>query len=107
MLKEEFKNQIVEGIKAGRLVPCGVVGGEVYGKLYWTVENDEVTKKIFSVDDEQPEFRFGISIGAIEEYSEKDFSELSDVEVKRTMLDIVDDYGVDDWYDQYQESLED
>lgn len=25
-------------------------------------------------------------------------------DVKQAMLDVVDEYGVDDWYDQYQEA---
>ncbi|CDR75513.1 hypothetical protein [Lactobacillus delbrueckii] len=60
----------------------------------------------FYVDDEQPELRFGVSISDIENYTEKEFGDLSEDEVKQAMLNIVDEYGVDDWYDQYQESLE-
>lgn len=109
MTKEEFEAQIVNGIKAGRLDPCnGVEFGEIYSDLpqyYWCVEGDEVTEESpFYVDDEQPEFRFGISIADIEGYAEKEISELSDEEVKQTMLDIIDEYGVDDWFDQYQEA---
>lgn len=112
LTKEEFKDQIVGGIKAGRLDPCnGVEFGEIYTDLpqyYWTVENDEVTEESpFYVDDEQSAFRFGVSIADVENVTEKDFGELSDDDVKQAMLDIVDDYGVDDWYDQYQDSLED
>ncbi|MCT3465871.1 hypothetical protein EFR21_01455, partial [Lactobacillus delbrueckii subsp. bulgaricus] len=64
----------------------------------------------FYTDDEQPKFRFGVSISDIENFTEKEFSETSgpsDDEIKQAMLDIVDEYGVDDWYDQYLESLED
>lgn len=108
LTKEEFKNQIIEGIKAGQLDPCnGVEFGEIYTDLpqyYWTVENGKVTEESpLYVDDEQPEFRFGVTISDIENYTEKDFGELSDDEVKQAMLDIVDEYGADDWYDQYQQ----
>lgn len=109
MTKEQFKNSIIDGIKAGRLDACnGVEFGEIYTDLpqyYWTVENDEVTEESpFYVDDEQPAFRFGVSIADIENVTEKDFGELSDSEVKQAMLDIIDEYGVDDWYNQYQEA---
>ena len=112
MTKEEFLKQIVEGIKAGRLDPCNVVEfGEIdtnRPQYYWTVENGKVTEESpFYVDDEQPEFRFGVTISDIENYTEKDFGELSDDEVKQAMLDIVDEFGVDSWYNEYQESLED
>lgn len=112
MTKEDFLKQIVEGIKAGRLDPCnGVDFGEIYSDLpqyYWTVEHDQVVEESpFYVDDEQPEFRFGVTIDDIESYAEKDFGELSEDEVKQAMLGIIDDYGVDDWYNEYQESLED
>lgn len=108
LTKEEFKNQIIEGIKAGHLDPCnGVEFGEIYSNLpqyYWTAEGGHVVEESpFYVDDEQPEFRFGVTISDIENYTEKDFGDLSDAEVKQAMLDIVDEYGVDDWYDQYQE----
>ena len=111
LTKKDFETQIVEGIKAGSLDPCnGVEFGEIYSDLpqyYWTVENDEVTEESpFYVDDEQPAFRFGISVGSIEGYVEKDFDELSEGDIKRAMLDIVDEFGVDDWFDQYQQSLE-
>ena len=34
LTKKEFKNQIVDGIKAGRLDPCnGVEFGEIYSDL--------------------------------------------------------------------------
>lgn len=111
MTKEEFKKSIIDGIKAGRLDPCnGVEFGEIYTDLpqyYWCVEGDEVTEESpFYVDNEQPKFRFGVTVADIESFTEKDFGELSDDEVKQAMLDIVDEYGVDDWYDQYQQSLE-
>ena len=111
MTKETFKASIIDGIKAERLDPCnGAEFGEIYTNLpqyYWTVENGKVTEESpFYVDDEQPEFRFGISIADIENFTEKDFGELSDEEIKQAMLDIVEEFGVDDWYDQYQESLE-
>lgn len=109
MTKEEFLKQIVEGIKAGRLDPCnGVDFGEIYSDLpqyYWTVENGKVTEESpFYVDDEQPKFRFGLTVADVEGYYGKDFGELSDDEVKQAMLDIVDEFGVDDWYNEYQEA---
>ncbi len=109
MTKEQFKRSIVDGIKAGRLDACnGVEFGEIYTNLpqyYWTVENDEATEESpFYVDDEQSAFRFGVSIADVENVTEKDFGELSDSEVKQAMLDIIDEYGVDDWYNQYQEA---
>ena len=109
LTKEEFKNQIIEGIKAGQLDPCnGVEFGEIYSDLpqyYWTVESGQVVEESpFYVADEQPEFRFGISISAIEDYTGKDFRELSDDEIKQALLDIIDEYGTDDWYDEYQEA---
>lgn len=111
LTKEELKSSIIDGIKAGSLDPCNdVMFGEIYSDLpqyYWTVENDEVTEESpFYVDDKQSEFRFGISIGAIEGYVEKDFDELSEDDIKQAMLDIVDEFGVDNWFDQYQQSLE-
>lgn len=112
MTKEGFKASIVDGIKTGRLDPCnGVEFGEIYTdhpQYYWTVEDDQVVEESpFYVDDEQPKLRFGVTVADVENYTEKDFGELSTDEVKRAMLGIIDDYGVDDWYDQYQESLED
>ncbi len=112
MTKEQFKNSIIDGIKAGRLDPCnGVEFGEIdtnRPQYYWTVEHGQVVEESpFYVDDEQPAFRFGVSIADIENVTEKYFGELSEDDIKQAMLDIVDDYGVDDWYDQYQESLED
>lgn len=111
MTKEEFKAQIVDGIKAGRLDPCNdVMFGEIYTDLpqyYWTVEDGNVVEESpFYVDDKQPKFRFGVTVADIENFTEKDFGELSDDEVKQAILDIVDECGVDDWYEQYQESLE-
>ncbi|WP_201336129.1 hypothetical protein [Lactobacillus nasalidis] len=108
MTKEQFKASIIDGIKAGRLDACnGVEFGEVYTNLpqyYWCVKGDEVTEDSpLYVDNEQPKLRFGVTVADIEDYTVKDFEELSDSEVKQAMLDIVNDYGVDDWYDQYQE----
>ena len=108
MTKEEFKKSIIDGIKAGRLDPCNDVEfGEIYTDLpqyYWTVEDGEVVEESpFYVDDKQSECRFGVSISDIENFTEKDFGELSDDEIKQAMLEIVDEYGVDDWYNQYQE----
>ena len=110
LAKEEFLKQIIEGIKAGRLDPCNdVMFGEIdtnRPQYYWTVENGQVVEESpFYVDDEQPEFRFGVSIADVENVTEKDFGELSDREVKQAMLDVVGEYGVDDWYDQYQQEV--
>ncbi len=112
MTKEEFLKQIVEGIKAGRLDPCNEVEfGEIdtnRPQYYWTVEHDQVVEgSPYYVDQDQSGFHFGITIDDIESYAEKGFDELSEDEVKQAMLGIIDDYGIDDWYDQYQESLED
>lgn len=111
LTKEDFKSQIIEGIKAGRLDPCnGVEFGEIYTDLpqyYWTVEDGQVVEESpYYVDDEQPKFRFGVSISDVENYTEKDFGELPEDDIKQAMLDIVGEYGVDDWYDEYQQSLE-
>ncbi|MBT9018621.1 hypothetical protein BTI91_04265 [Lactobacillus delbrueckii subsp. bulgaricus] len=108
LTKEELKDQIVDGIKAGRLDPCnGVEFGDIYSDLpqyYWCIEDGEVTEESpFYADNEQPKFRFGVTVADIENFTEKGFGELSDDEVKQAMLDIVDESGVDDWYDQYQE----
>lgn len=106
MTKEQFKNSIVDGIKAGRLDPCNGVefGGEIYTNLpqyYWTVEDGQVVEESpFYTDDEQPKFRFGVTVADVENYTEKDFGELSDNEVKQALLDIIDEYGVDDWYQE-------
>lgn len=112
MTKEQFKSSIIDGIKAGRLDPCnGVEFGDVYTYLplyYWTVEGDQVVEELPFLTDAK--FRFGISVSDIENFTEREFSETSgpsDDEIKQAMLDIVDEYGVDDWYDQYLESLED
>ena len=108
MTKEEFEKQIIDGIKAGRLDPCnGVEFVEIYTSLpqyYWTVEDGRVVEESpFYVDGKQSEVRFGVSVSDIENFTEKDFGELSDDEIKQALLDIVDEYGVDDWYDQYRE----
>lgn len=107
----EFEKQIIEGIKAGRLDPCnGVEFGEIYTDLpqyYWTVKDGQVVEgSPYYVDDEQPKFHFGITVADVEGYTEKVLGELSDDDVKQAMLDIVDEFGVDDWYDEYQQSLE-
>ena len=109
LTKEELKDQIVDGIKAERLDPCnGLEFGEVYTNLpqyYWTVEDGQVVEESpFYVDDEQPKFRFGVTVADIENYTEKGFGELPDDEVKQAMLDIIDEFGVDDWFYQYQEA---
>lgn len=108
MTKEEFLKQIIDGIKAGRLDPCnGVEFGEVYTDLpqyYWTVEDCQVVEESpFYTDDEQPKFRFGVTVADVENFTEKDFGELSDDEIKQAMLDIASEYDVDDWYDEYQQ----
>lgn len=112
LTKEEFLKQIVDGIKAGRLDPCNdVMFGEIdtnRPQYYWHVVDDQVVEgSPYYVDEDQSGFHFGISIGSIESYTEKGFDELSENEVKQAMLGIIEDYDVDDWYDQYQESLED
>lgn len=109
MIKKDFKEQIVEGIKAGHLDPCnGAEFGEIYTDLpqyYWTVKDGQVVEgSPYYVDDEQPKFHFGITVADVEGYTEKEIGELSDDEIKQAMLDIVDEFGVDDWYDQYQEA---
>jgi hypothetical protein len=111
MTKEEFEKQIIDGIKAGRLDPCNdVLFGEIYTdrpQYYWTVEDGQVTEESpFYTDDEQKKLRFGVSISDVENYTEKDFGELSADEVKQAMLGIIDEFGVNDWYDEYQQSLE-
>lgn len=108
LTKERFKKSIIDGIKAGRLDPCnGAEFGEIYTDLpqyYWTMKDGQVVEESpFYVDDEQPKFRFGVTVTDIESFTEKDFGELSADEVKQSMLDIIDEYGVDDWYDQYQQ----
>lgn len=109
LAKQEFEKQIIDGIKAGRLDPCNSVDfGEIYSDLpqyYWHVVDDQVVEgSPYYVDEDQNGFHFGVSISDIEGYAERDFSELSDDEIKRVMLDIIDDYGVDDWYSEYQEA---
>lgn len=109
MDKNEFEKQIIDGIKSGCLDPCNdVMFGEIdtnRPQYYWTVEDGQVVEESpFYVGGEHRVFRFGISIADIENVTEKDFGELSDDEIKQAMLDIIDDYGVDDWYDQYQEA---
>jgi hypothetical protein len=104
--KEQFKNSIIDGIKAGRLDPCnGVEFGEIYTnrpQYYWTVEHDQVVEgSPYYVDQDQSGFHFGVTIDDIENYTEKGFDELSEDEVKQAMLGIIEDYGVDDWYDLY------
>lgn len=111
LTKEDFENQIVEGIKDGRLDPCnGVEFGEIYTDLpqyYWCVEGGEVTEESpFYTDDEQPKLRFGVTVADIENFTDKEIGDLSEDDIKQAMLDIVDEFGVDDWYDQYQQSLE-
>lgn len=105
LTKDEFKAQIVEGIKAGRLDPCNdVMFGEIYTDLpryYWRVVNDQVVEgSPYYVDEDQSGFHFGISISAVESYTEKEIGELSEDDIKQAMLDIIDEYGVDDWYQE-------
>lgn len=109
MLKEDFKKSIIDGIKAGRLDPCnGVEFGEIETnrpQYYWHVVDGQVVEgSPYYVDDEQPKFHFGITVADVEGYTEKEIGELSDDEIKQAMLDIIDEFGVDDWYDQYQEA---
>jgi|GEM_PF-6904405 len=108
LTKEELKNQIIEGINAGHLDPCnGMEFGEIYTDLpqyYWCVADDQVVEgSPYYVDQDQSSFHFGVSIADIEGYTEKEIGELSDDEIKQAMLDIIDEYGVDGWYDQYQQ----
>lgn len=103
LTKEEFKKQIIDGIKAGRLDPCnGVEFGEIYSDLpqyYWTVEDGQVVEgSPYYVDQDQGGFHFGVTISDIEGYTEKDFGALSDEEIKQAMLDIIGESGTDDWY---------
>lgn len=109
LTKKEFKVSIVEGIKAGRLDPCNGEGfGDEYDYLplyYWTVKDGQVTEELPFLTDAK--FRFGISVADIENFTGKYFSEssrLSDDEVKQAMLGIIEEYGVDEWYDQFQEA---
>lgn len=105
MTKEEFRQQIIEGIKDGHLDPCnGVEFGEIYSDLpqyYWYVVGDQVVEgSPYYVDQDQSGFHFGVSINDIEGYTEKDFGELSEDDIKRAMLDIIDERGTDDWYQE-------
>lgn len=109
LTKQEFLKQIVSGIKAGRLDPCNDAEfGEIYTDLpqyYWHVADDQVVEgSPYYVDQDQSSFHFGVSISDIEGYTEKEIGELSDSEVKQAMLDIIEECGIDDWYDQYQEA---
>lgn len=111
LTKEDFETQIIDGIKTERLDPCNdALCGEIdtnRPQYYWTVEDNQVVEESpFYVGGEHWDLRFGISINSIELYTEKDFEKLSEEEIRQAMLDIVNDYGVDDWYDQYQQSLE-
>lgn len=103
--KDEFKAQIVNGIKAGRLDLCNdVMFGEIYTDLpryYWHVVDDQVVEgSPYYVDEDQSGFHFGISVSAVESYTEKEIGELSEDDIKQAMLDIIDEYGVDDWYQE-------
>lgn len=105
MTKEEFENQIIEGIKAGRLDPCnGVEFGEIDTNLpqyYWHVVSGQVVEgSPYYVDQDQSGFHFGVTISDIEGYTEKDFGALSDEEIKQAMLDIIGESGTDDWYQE-------
>lgn len=109
MTKKDFKEQIIAWIKAGRLDPCnGAEFGEIYTDLpqyYWTVKDGQVVEgSPYYVDEDQSGFHFGITVADVEGYTEKVLGELSDDDVKQAMLDIVAEFGVDDWYDQYQEA---
>lgn len=107
--KEQFKEQIVEGIKAGRLDPCNGVG-EIYTnrpQYYWHVVDGQVVEgSPYYVDEDQSGFHFGITVADVEGYTEKSIGDLSEYDVKQAMLDIIDEFGINDWYDQYQQSLE-
>ena len=105
MDKKKFKKQIVEGIKSGELDPCnGVEFGEIdtnRPQYYWHVVNGQVVEgSPYYVDEDQSGFHFGVTVGDIEGYAEKEISELSDEEVKQAMLDIIDECGTDDWYQE-------
>lgn len=111
MDKKDFESQIIGGIKAGRLDPCNdVMFGEIdtnRPRYYWHVVDGQVVEgSPYYVDEDQSGYHFGIPIGSIEGYTEKEFGELSDDEIKQAMLDIIDDCGIDGWYDEYQQSLE-
>lgn len=105
LTKEEFKKQIIEGIKAGRLDPCNdVMFGEIYTDLpryYWHVVDDQVVEgSPYYIDQDQSGFHFGISADSIESYTEKEIGDLSEDDIKQAMLDVIDEYGVDDWYQE-------
>ena len=105
LTKDEFKNQIVDGIKAGRLDPCnGVEFGEIdtnHPQYYWHVVNSQVVEgSPYYVDEDQSGFHFGVTVGDIEEYTEKEIGDLSDEEIKQAMLDIIDGCGTDNWYQE-------
>lgn len=110
LTKEDFKKSIIDGIKAGRLDPCNGEFGEIYTDLpqyYWTVKDGQVVEgSPYYVDEDQSGFHFGLTVADVEGYTEKEIGELSDDEIKQAMLNLIDEYGVDDWYDQYQQSLE-
>lgn len=105
MTKEEFRQQIIEGIKAGRLDPCnGIEFGEIdtnRPQYYWHVVDGQVVEgSPYYVDEDQSGFHFGVTVSDIEGYTEKDFGALSDEEVKQAMLDLIDECGIDDWYQE-------
>lgn len=105
MTKEEFRQQIIEGIKAGRLDPCnGIEFGEIdtnRPQYYWRVVDGQVVEgSPYYVDEDQSGFHFGVTVSDIEGYTEKDFGALSDEEVKQAMLDLIDECGIDDWYQE-------
>lgn len=105
MTKKEFLNQIIEGIKAGRLDPCnGIEFGEIDAnrpQYYWHVVDGQVVEgSPYYVDQDQSGFHFGVTISDIEGYAEKEISELSNEEIKQAMLDIIDGRGTDDWYQE-------
>ncbi|MCT2876151.1 hypothetical protein EFM17_00675 [Lactobacillus delbrueckii] len=102
MTKEEFRQQIIEGIKDGRLDPCnGIEFGEIdtnHPQYYWHVVDGRVVEgSPYYVDQDQSGFHFGVTISDIEGYTEKDFGTLSDEEIKQAMLDIIGECGTDDW----------
>lgn len=105
MTKEEFRQQIIEGIKAGRLDPCnGAEFGEIYSDLpqyYWYVVGDQVVEgSPYYVDQDQSGFHFGVTFADIQDYTEKEIGELSEDDIKQAMLDIIDERGTDDWYQE-------
>lgn len=105
MTKEEFEKQIIEGIKAGRLDPCnGVEFGEINTNLpqyYWHVVGNQVVEgSPYYVDQDQSGFHFGVTFDDIQDYTEKEIDELSEDDIKQAMLDIIDERGTDDWYQE-------